>query len=83
MEFGEEKREIKKPELKELLLPTEEELGWTGIHLAAAARWYEQEWIGPEGPQESHATGPNQTEALQRWLSSCVRYVQAEINKLC
>ena len=62
-------------------LPSQKELNWTAIHLAAAARWSDEAWHGPEGPHHMHARGPDDPEALRHWLSSCVRYVQAEINK--
>jgi hypothetical protein len=62
-------------------LPDPSELNWTGIHLAISARWSEKAWPGPEGPHDVHASGPESPEALRRWLTSCVRYVQAEINK--
>jgi hypothetical protein len=61
--------------------PSANELDWTAIHLANDARWSEQAWPGPEGPHDVHARGPESPDALRRWLSSCVRYVQAEINK--
>jgi hypothetical protein len=65
----------------QLRLPTEIEMSWTGIHLAAEARWSEQLWPGPEGPHDVHAKGPKDLGAIRWWLTSCVRYIQFEINK--
>lgn len=63
-------------------LPEEADLRWATIHLAANARWAETPWPGPEGPHDMHAAGPENEQALRRWLVSCVRYIQAEINKV-
>ncbi|PTE12417.1 hypothetical protein C9427_00170 [Mesorhizobium helmanticense] len=66
----------------QLQLPTNGEMSWTGVHLAADARWSEQPWPGPAGPHDVHAKGPKDLDALRCWLVSCVRYIQAEINKV-
>jgi len=55
---------------------------WSSIHLPVAARWCDEVWPGPEGPHHVHASGPKDPESLRNWLSSCTRYVQAEINKI-
>jgi hypothetical protein len=68
--------------LPSLALPSDRELNWTGIHLAANARWSDREWPGPDGPHDMHASGPVDLPDIRRWLTSCVRYIQAEINKV-
>jgi hypothetical protein len=60
-------------------LPTKDELCWTRIHLATHARWATQPWPGPAGPNDTHAAGPTDLPALRSWLTSCVRYLQAQI----
>jgi hypothetical protein len=60
-------------------LPTRDELCWTRIHLATNAKWATQPWPGPVGPNDAHATGPTDLPALRRWLVSCTRYLQAQI----
>jgi hypothetical protein len=60
-------------------LPGPSDLAWTEIHLAACARWAEQPWPGPGGPHDTHASNPENCQQLRLWLTSCVRYLQAEI----
>ena len=60
-------------------LPSASELSWTTIHLAANARWCDNPWRGPTGPQDMHANTPSDCIQIRRWLISCVRYLQAEI----
>jgi hypothetical protein len=60
-------------------LPTNDELCWTRIHLAAHAKWATEPWPGPAGPNSTHATGPRDLPALRSWLTSCARYLQAQI----
>lgn len=83
-EFGDEQAEREVAAIflpRTVQLPSQSELSWSAIHLAAAARWSEEAWPGPDGPHDVHARGPESLEALRRWIYSCVRYVQAEINK--
>jgi hypothetical protein len=65
----------------ELQFPTDQEMGWMGIHLAANARWCDELWPGPAGPHTVHAAGPRNLESIRRWLTSCVRYLQAQIQE--
>jgi hypothetical protein len=62
-------------------LPTRDELCWTRIHLAANAKWAAQPWPGPAGPNDTHAAGPADLPALRSWLTSCVRYLQSQIEE--
>ena len=62
-----------------LAFPSRSELSWTGIHLAAHARWSEQPWPGPAGPHDTHAAGPTDLPPLRQWLKSCAYYLQAQI----
>jgi hypothetical protein len=83
-EFGDEDAEQDVSQLlvsKPLSLPPERELIWTAAHLALSARWSEQSWPGVEGPHSSHACGPTDLPNIRNWLTSCVRYIQAENNK--
>jgi hypothetical protein len=61
-------------------LPGPSELAWTEIHLAACARWAEQPWPGPDGPHDMHANNPESCQQVRLWLTSCIRYLQAEID---
>ncbi len=60
-------------------LPAPGDLAWTEVHLASCARWPEQPWPGPGGPHHMHAHNPESCQQVRLWLSSCVRYLQAEI----
>ena len=60
-------------------LPGPSDLAWTEIHLAACALWAEDPWPGPSGPHNMHARNPESCQQVRLWLTSCVRYLQAEI----
>ncbi|MGO8869200.1 MAG: hypothetical protein ACLQME_22145 [Alphaproteobacteria bacterium] len=62
-------------------VPDRDELCWTGVHLAAHAKWAEKSWPGPAGPHDMHAAGPIDLPPLRRWLTSCARYLQAQIQE--
>lgn len=52
---------------------------WAGVHLAASARWAQLEWLGPRGPDAAHAFDPADCAEIRRWIVSCVRYLQSEL----
>lgn len=56
-----------------------DELAWAGIHLASNARWSEKPWAGPKVPHDMHANVPTDCAQVRRWLTSCVRYLQVEL----
>lgn len=60
-------------------IPSADESAWAAIHLPARARWSEIAWQGPAGPHDTHATTPADFEEIRRWLTSCVRYLQAQL----
>lgn len=62
-----------------IYIPNASELCWTGVHFAVEANWSEIPWSGPDGLHDSHARGPADLKQIRAWLTSCARYLQAEI----
>jgi hypothetical protein len=52
---------------------------WARIHLAASARWAQEEWRGPENSNAMHAVDPASCIEIRSWIVSYVRYIQSEL----
>ena len=52
---------------------------WARIHLAASARWAQEEWNGPGSADTMHAFNPADCGEIRSWIVSCVRYLQSEL----